>query len=874
MKQYNILHYRTTKINYRKSFLCLILTVICFLSCFTTAYAVSTQKQGTVDSYQPLHIAILMDSSGSIKGSKRSDSSDPDLVSREAAKAFLNCIPSNKNQVTLYHYSDTCIQDKVLTSVDSQENIQQLIDALSNMKQCSGETHMLSAIQKANNYLQTHSSEEYKNVIIVFTDGAENGMLSENANDSEINAAVKKVLGDTDTVVYSVAFDYFDEEKKSHSISKNANGDVGYGKKILDEIARTTGGKVMETQLNAIDELDDQFINIINDLCNIYPERIAEYEGDGKLHETSFEITDSVIEADIRISCDTLDAVNKAKITLVGPPDENETVDFSGGASSSNGKIWYSVDRLAINIKILAPKIGKWKLTISNIKSDSPVYINLIRQYNMSFDFNITTSSGDPQKINLGETVGVEIKLKSDGTLVKSDYFYNLNTMEAYVFLTEGEENLLDFSKYDSKKMLNGFTDVLKNREHTQFFKMVSTGQSFKADIPMDHIGKNLIGVWVCSGRFYCYEDRVVNVLHTLAPSKTNDISDIELRYGEKKTIDDLISYSSYDDVKIELIKGDGDIIGAKLQDDSNSLLIEGKKTGTQEVVLRYTSNADKSQSFEKKFNAVVVNSAPNVPKAVDLEMALGDTVTKDNLLNDITDPDGDVLKISGVHSSTPGILDLQKDDSKIIIKANSVGNDKITIDITDGHNTVQKIINVTVNYPVWFYLLIAAGIILIIGIIIWLLILRKNRSRRLHTNLCDVCFEIYKDDETETYELKYLVNLSNMFEKKGKVNFYDLIYNVISEEFKQNADDLKDYIESNKDKLAGFKNIFIIGNSKASEPDRIKGKDIHIRLNIGSVPYINVMDVETLKKDRFVFRIDDDAGAAVLKFMFNTEQL
>ena len=53
------------------------------------------------------------------------------------------------------------------------------------MKKCEGDTHMLSAIEEANRYLADNSDDQYKNVIIVFTDGAENGMLDEQSSDRE-----------------------------------------------------------------------------------------------------------------------------------------------------------------------------------------------------------------------------------------------------------------------------------------------------------------------------------------------------------------------------------------------------------------------------------------------------------------------------------------------------------------------------------------------------------------------------------------------------------------------------------------------------------------------------------------------------------------
>lgn len=851
--------------------LCILLLFLCTPLASSNAYAESAHQNGTLDSYQPLHVAILMDASNSLTG-LGANSSDPDLVSREAAKAFLNCIPSNRNMVALYHYNTVCQQDKKLTPVSSMQSISELNDTLSGMKKCEGDTHMLSAIEEANRYLADNSDDQYKNVIIVFTDGAENGMLDEQSSDREIVEAVDNVLHDTDTVIYSVAFDYVNKTTGNPSISKNSKGEVGYGKKILKELADKTGGKVMETSLNDINALDDQFLEIINDLCNIRSEVIDEYEGDGRSHKTLVPITDAVIEADLRISCDTLDAAKKARIILEDP--EGNKFSFSGTGSIDEHNIWYNTDRLAMNIKIIAPSFGDWKLTVDGIKSDSPVYIRLISQYNMSMDYKITTPSGNLSQVPLGDDVTVEVRLKSDDSILTNPYFYDLHNMQAYAFVTEGDDIGIDFRDYDSNALLDHFENVLKNRPHTETFPMESTGSSFRVNIPMVHQHENILGIWIGSQRFYCYADEPLYVTYIFEPVKDKEFEDIELKTGEQKTIGNLSLYASDPKAKIELLQGDGETVEAKCSDDGSTLSLTGKKVGQQELVLQYTSLVDSTLVFEKRFKTVVVNSVPSVSGVSDLSLHIGDTHTE-NALRGIVDNDGDVLTVNNVHSDNPNVADVSMNGQTLTIKAKATGSASVVIEVTDGFSVVRKTLKVTVHHTIWFWLLLILLFLAAVVVLALLMRWKHKKNRRFHTILNNVTFRFYPEKaNVRSFHLRYPVNLPSLFPNKGETNLKELIDTCMNEPFSENVSELIDFMQDNEERLAAFGNIKMIGSIRFSDPDTFKGSDSHVQLRSG-ISVNSVINVTTLDHDKFEWLlVDDNESKTLFEFTFETEAL
>lgn len=845
--------------------------ILAFSSCVMTANAAVHQRAGSAeDSYQPLHIAILMDSSESIKRPKEREkykSSDPELISRDAAKAFLNCIPSKYNQVALYHYSDECYRDSELTSVDSIDKILSLSNTLSDMDECTGDTHMLDAIAEADKYLQENSKDGYKNVIVVFTDGAENGRLQGDESDEVIRKTVEDTLNGTDTVIYSIAFDYLDING-NHSISQN-----GYGKKILDCLAQQTGGKVLETELDNINELDDRFIDVINDLCNILPDQIDTFDGDGEFHETTFSITDAIVEADLRISCDTLDATGGAEIHLYAPDEEDgyrEVKYRQDGGDEDFPNVWHNADRLATNIKIIQPKLGEWKLTIDKLKSDSPVHINLIRQYNMSLDTSLKTQSGEPDNIMLDENVVLEVKLLSDGEVVNNEYLYNLPEMEAYAFVTKGNSSKIDINSYSGKELFDNFTQILKDRPDTETYMLESTGESFISEIPFNNEGEQTISVWVNSGRFYCYEEDVVNVSYSFEAVKDKELEDIQLKCGETVTVDDISSYASDPDVSIGVGYDNSEILDARI--DGDQLVITGKKIGSENLLIVYTS-AKNGESFEKKIKVTVENAPPTVPKAKSIEMNVGESLTENGILSDVTDADGDKLTITGVRSENTDAAKVSQNADNITIEAANPGETKIVIEISDGTNTVSKIINVTVKHSPLFYILMIGGIVLVIVIIILIIRSLREKSRRFHTRLNNVRFETYKDGRLTKYNSNYPSSLGVLFDRKGKVTLWDLIEALENDAANPvtNRFDLIEFVEENKDNLSGFKNIQIIGGHSSSEPDRIKGSGDRIELNLGMT--YTMIDVSMISTEPFEFKVNDENGRPVFKMIFNTEQ-
>ena len=330
------------------------------------AFAKTTQQDGTAEFFTPVRVAVVLDSSGSIIESKNG----ADVLSRVAAKNFISLLPKGKSEVAIFEYSYTPTLVTELTAIDDINSWKSVGEDIIALDQFQGGTGLLDATKAAREYLESTTSgkENVKNVIVLFTDGSETQKLNKDtASDAMITQKVSEAVGNSDVIIYSVAFDYVYEDG-SHSIS-GEDGE-GYGKKILDKICGNPENVLIVD--NNVNELLLRFESIIHDITHS-PEPPAPdiVPSDGKTHEIKKSVPVGVAEANLRITSGTLDAVRNSDIELYDP--SNNKVDFSLNGLNEE-KYWFSSDSMGINIKMIEPVTGEWTLVVPTDVANEDVY--------------------------------------------------------------------------------------------------------------------------------------------------------------------------------------------------------------------------------------------------------------------------------------------------------------------------------------------------------------------------------------------------------------------------------------------------------------------------------------------------------------------
>ena len=796
---------------------------------FSTGNSIIAERvQGNRMNYSPVHLAIVMDASGSIASPTEEHPSDPQLISRESAKTLINELPTKENKIALFQYSDTVERVSDFASLDNKNNIDNLLESISGMTDCHGGTHMISAIAEARKYLEENAEENVKNVMVIFTDGAENGDINpDTASPDNISRAVKESLGDSDVIVYSVAFDYLDENG-NHSISGSEGGSEGYGKLILDEYAKQTNGKVLINK-DDITKLEEQFSSIVEDLCYVDIKNIDEFPGDGKEHITELDITDSVVEADIRISNSSVDAIKNGNIRLYN--EQGKEVKLNNSSSD----VWFNEDKISANIKIIHPNTGKWKLVVSDIVSKDSVKINLIEQYNMSLNTKITTEGNDARSgVVSGGTVNVETFLMSDGNLVSGEDMYNDPGTKAALYISKGKTLEDDFKNLKPEE----YEAYLNKRDNVDIVNLISNGSSFAGNYVFDEPGDYLVSVLVNSDKYYCYEDyHIVVADEPVVPfeieqTDKNPVDEIKTVNGESSEVPDLKSYTNDPKAKITVKKYDQDIIEPKIEDDK--LVIKPVAPGSTEIVLKYLAS-DEGSYLDRKIKITVTNAPPVLGDIKDsYSISSGDTVLIDDIVSKVTDVENDALTYSIKNVSDSSIADITVTDGSVSIKSLKKGSTEFDLVISDGENEISKTIKVKVKASKKEKGIVLGSIAAVFaaaaaGILVFL-----NKSKRLHTALENPKIEVDVDGNGKivTLNLGNSFEMKSQFKKENKITMHQLVKKMINEESQ-----IKDLDPEAVDAVLhceALKKIIITGDRNSKNPDIIKCQSDEVGLSDG----------------------------------------
>lgn len=118
---------------------------------------------------------------------------------------------------------------------------------------------------------------------------------------------------------------------------------------------------------------------------------------------------------------------------------------------------------------------------------------------------------------------------------------------------------------------------------------------------------------------------------------------------------------------------------------------------GTYNIAVLARSTTDSSVVSNSSLSYVVVNSVNNAPVAVnDSVLLLAKDPTLINVLGNDSDPDGDVLTISGVTQGVKGSVDITASGQLLYTPAKSFkGSDSFTYTITDGEQTATATVSI-----------------------------------------------------------------------------------------------------------------------------------------------------------------------------------
>lgn len=346
---------------------------------------------------------LVMDASNSMKNS------DPERISSEAMKMFIDMLATTGDKVGVVSYTDRIQREKALLEIQSEADktaLKKFIDQLDR----GPYTDMSVGLDEAVKVLKQGMDPAHAPMIVVLADGNNDldpntGKTSQEASD-QLEQAVKEAKGSGIPI---------------YTIGLNADGKLN--KETLAELANQTGGKSFTT--SSADDLPQILSEIFASHQQLKIVPVQSITGNGSYQEVTVHVPNAnVLEANISIM-----SSSPVDVKLVDPAGAEQTIPSGNVLRSTSNS--YSL------LKLLKPQQGDWKLQVKGVSKDK-IDINLVFNY----DLELTMDPPPPSKVKAGDTIDIKAYLVSNGQKLQDQEQYGNMTAKLLVKdLDTGDES-------------------------------------------------------------------------------------------------------------------------------------------------------------------------------------------------------------------------------------------------------------------------------------------------------------------------------------------------------------------------------------------------------------------------------------------------
>ena len=533
----------------RISVVLLLVFIICFV--FGGSLVTASSRRGNSKT-KPLDLVIVFDKSGSMKDS------DPKHLTSAAVSMLINMMPAEDSRVGVIAFNT---EPEVLTTVGGRaalvplqdiRNVQSIKSSVKSV-QYAGDTGIGNALLAATKLLAEQSDDNRQKAIILFTDGVNDFGKDERGlalcEENEVSATLW--AKNNNCLVYCFGYDY---KLKSGASSMGINGE---GLKKLTSISNITGGNV--TRIADINTVQEEFIKMLADLCDLIYVNVGTVPGDGGKHEVTFEVNPSVIEADIRIGSITENAINNGKIALFDPTGKQIEL-------ANKDNVRFDVDSLAASIKIIRPELGTWTLVLDGIVGDD-VKIGLLQHYRIDIDASITLPTSNPQGVAyLNDEVKLSAWFIEDDSKINDKNLYNVVTKATATYVPRA------------------------NPQNVKTIDLDKGDLCFTGSFVIDEECIYDVTIRLESGSFY-RECHMIIESSNQPLELVSDIGTVELNVGKSATVEDI--YSHVRDLEGDSIVAEVSLVGntdaVVVSIDGNNINVQAKTWKSTFATVKYT---------------------------------------------------------------------------------------------------------------------------------------------------------------------------------------------------------------------------------------------------------------------------------------------
>lgn len=385
------------------------LSMICVLVLFVTMALSPMQvvrAEEMEEKYQPVDVVLVIDTSGSMK------KSDEQRLVMKAIRMFANMMPAEDSRVAIVGFNEEAVSyttangKPAFLELKDMKNVKKLRSILNDIKY-DGYTGVGNGLKEAVKLIQDNKRDDAQNAILVFSDGVDEMRSQVKYQECQDNLTDALLWASQNNCpIYPLGFDYL--VKGGSSL-----GTEGLAK--LDNIAAKSKG--FSRVVKNIDDIEDNFVQILADICNLKYVPIGEVPGDGGHHEIPIDVTAGIVEMNIRIACNTAEALKSGTIQLKAP--DGTEVDLK-----DSDDVRYDVEAYSASIKVMKPTNGEWTLILDGIKGDE-IKIGLLNHFNIDLKGYAKVPEGNPKNTAyVGDEVQLVCEIESENKQSDMDAVY------------------------------------------------------------------------------------------------------------------------------------------------------------------------------------------------------------------------------------------------------------------------------------------------------------------------------------------------------------------------------------------------------------------------------------------------------------------
>jgi Ca-activated chloride channel homolog len=391
--------------------------------------------------------------------SKSMLTSDPNKISNEAMKMFIDMSSLKGDKIGFIAYAGDVVAKKDLVKLQAEKDKIDLKAFIDSLGQYSN-TDISVGLKDSIKSLDASHERDYLPLIVLLADGNNDVDEKQGKTLQQATDGLKTAVAEAKAKGYPV-----------YVIGLNADGTLN--KEVLQNIATTTNGKFFET--SSADDLPGILSEIFANHLKLKVVPVDELVGKGDFQDVTITIPNTnVLEANL-----SLVSSNPVEIQLFDPTGAEQALP--------SDKITLTKSKSYSMVKMINPVPGDWTLKVKGVPADK-IDINFVFNY----DLQLSLAPLEGKNYKAGDTIKVEAFFEDNGQQVANNDLYN--TMKATLLISDLQTGQTQEIPLTADQQ--GYTGefIVGNSENYEIM-VKAEGNSFFRETPVQQISVEKVAV-------------------------------------------------------------------------------------------------------------------------------------------------------------------------------------------------------------------------------------------------------------------------------------------------------------------------------------------------------------------------------------------